>query len=125
MENNTEVHTLLLGADFAATEKLKFNGGLIFNWSKSEMDNLSASYYEGKDPAAFGYDHSIAFSVWEDNSDQKIKEIEYYLGCSYDVNDMMSVNFNASYTDYSDDEPYLYDTTGDIFLVNAGLTFRF
>ena len=125
MENDTEVHTLLLSADFAATEKLKFNGGLIFNWSKSEMDNLSASYYEGKDPAAFGYDHAIAFSTWEDNSDLDVQEIEYYLGCSYEVNESLSVNLNASYTDYEDDEPYLYDTSGDLLLVNAGLTFRF
>jgi len=125
MENNTEVHTLLFSADFAATEKLKFNGGLIFNWSKAEMDNLSASYYEGKDPASFGYDHAIAFSTWEDNSDQDIQEIEYYLGCSYDFSEVLSVNLNASYTDYEDDEPYLYDTSGDLFLVNAGLTFRF
>ncbi len=125
MENNTEVHTLLFSADFEATEKLKFNGGLIFNWSKSEMDNLSASYYEGKDPASFGYDHAVAFSTWEDNSDQEINEIEYYLGCSYDFNEVLSVNLNASYTDYSDDEPYLYDTDGDLLLVNAGLTFRF
>jgi len=125
MENDTEVHTLLFSADFVATEKLKFNGGLIFNWSKSEMNNLSASYYEGKDPAAFGYDHAIAFSTWEDNSDLDVQEIEYYLGCSYEVNESLSVNLNASYTDYEDDEPYLYDTSGDLLLVNAGLTFRF
>ncbi len=125
MENNTEVHTLLFSADFEATEKLKFNGGVIFNWSESEMDNLSASYYEGKKPASFGYDHDLAFSVWEDNSDLKVQEIEYYLGCSYDFSELLSVNLNASYTDYEDDEPYLYDTSGDLFMVNAGLTFRF
>ncbi len=125
MDYNTEVHTLLFSADFEASEKLKINGGIIFNWSEAEMDNLSASYYEGKDPASFGYDHSIAFSTWEDNTDLKVQEIEYYLGCSYDFSEVLSVNLNASYTDYEDDEPYLYDTSGDLFLVNAGLTFRF
>ena len=89
------------------------------------MDNLSASYYEGKKPALFGYDHDLAFSVWEDNSDLKVQEIEYYLGCSYDFSEVLSINLNASYTDYEDDEPYLYDTSGDLLLVNAGLTFRF
>ncbi|MCK5915957.1 MAG: hypothetical protein KAG92_07440 [Deltaproteobacteria bacterium] len=125
MDYNTEVHTLLFSADFEATEKLKFNGGVIFNWSEAEMDSLSASYYEGKQPKSFGYDHALAFNVWEDNSDLEVSEIEYYLGCSFDVSEVLTINLNASYTDYEDDEPYLYDTSGDILLVNAGLTFRF
>ena len=125
MEYNTDVHTLLVSADLAATEKLKFNGGIIFNWGKAEMDNLSAAYTEGKNPAAFGYNHAIAFSVWEDNTDLDIEEFEYFVGCSYDVNPNLTINLNASYTDYNDDEPYLYDTSGDLFLVNAGLTYRF
>ena len=125
MEYNTDVHTLLFSADFEATEKLKFNGGLIFNWGKAEMDSLSGAYTEGIDPASFGYDHSLAFAVWEDNSDLDIEEIEYYIGCTYDFNETLTINLNASYTDYSDDEPYLYETDGDLLLVNAGLTFRF
>ncbi len=125
MEYNTDVHTLLLSADFEATEKLRFNGGLIFNWGQAEMDNLSAAYTEGVNPANFGFDHALAFAVWEDNSDLDIEEIEYYLGCSYDFNKDLTINLNASYTDYSDEEPYLYDTSGDLLLVNAGLTFRF
>ncbi len=125
MEYKTDVHTLLLSADFEATEKLKFNGGVICNWGEAEMDNLSAAYYEGKQPGSFGYDHALAFSVWEDNSDLDIEEIEYYLGCSYDINERLTINLNASYTDYNDEEPYLYDTDGDLLLVNAGLTFRF
>ncbi|MCK5539596.1 MAG: hypothetical protein KAI69_01600 [Deltaproteobacteria bacterium] len=125
MDYNTDVHTLLLSADFEASEKLNFNGGIIFNWGEAEMDNLSASYFEGKQPATFGYDHDLAFAVWEDNSDLDIEEIEYYIGCTYDFNERLTINFNASYTDFNDDEPYLYDTTGDLLLVNAGLTFRF
>ena len=125
MEYNTDVHTLLLSADFEASEKLKFNGGVIFNWGQAEMENLSAAYFEGKQPATFGYDHELAFAVWEDNSDLDIEEIEYFLGCTYDFNERLTINLNASYTDYSDDEPYLYDTSGDLLLVNAGLTFRF
>ena len=125
MEYNTDVHTLLLSVDFAATEKLNFNGGVIFNWGEAEMDNLSAAYNEGVPPANFGYNHELAFAVWEDNSDLDIEEIEYYLGCTYDINERFTINFNASYTDLSDDEPYLYDTSGDLLLVNAGLTFRF
>lgn len=125
MENKTDVNTLLVSTDFAATKKLKFNGGIIFNWGKSEMNNLSAAYHEGVDPAAFGYNHAIAFDTWEDNSDLDIEELEYFVGCSYDINDNFSVNLNASYTDYNDDEPYLYDTDGDMLLVNAGLTYRF
>lgn len=125
MEYNTDVHTLLISADYEATEKLKFNGGIIFNWGQAEMENLSAAYFEGKDPASFGYDHNLAFAVWEDNSDLDIEEMEYYIGCSYDFNERLTINLNASYTDYSDEEPYLYDTDGDLLLVNAGLTFRF
>ncbi len=125
MENKTEVHTLLVSADFEATEKLKFNGGVIWNWGKAEMDSLSADYSEGVKPANFGYDHALAFAVWEDNSELDIEEIEYYIGCSYDFTKDLTINLNASYTDYSDDEPYLYDTSGDLILVNAGLTFRF
>ena len=125
MEYNTDVHTLLLSADFEASEKLRFNGGIIFNWGEAEMDNLSAAYNEGTPPVNFGFDHALAFAVWEDNSDLDIEEIEYYLGCTYDFNERLTINLNASYTDYSDDEPYLYDTSGDLLLVNAGLTFRF
>jgi len=125
MEYKTDVHTLLISADFEATEKLKFNGGVIFNWGEAEMENLSAAYYEGFKPADHNYKHELAFAVWEDNSDLDIEEIEYYLGCSYDFNERLTLNLNASYTDLSDDEPYLYDTSGDLLLVNAGLTFRF
>ena len=125
MEYNTDVHTLLLSADFEVSEKLRFIGGIIFNWGEAEMDNLSAAYNEGTPPVNFGFDHALAFAVWEDNSDLDIEEIEYYLGCTYDFNERLTINLNASYTDYSDDEPYLYDTSGDLLLVNAGLTFRF
>jgi predicted porin len=125
MEYNTEVHTLLLNADFEATDKLTFNGGIVYNWGKAEMDNLSATYFEGKEPATFGYDHAVAFSTIEDNTDLKIEETEYYIGCIYDFGESLSLNINASYTDYNDDDPYLYDTDGDLLLVNAGLTYRF
>ncbi len=125
MKNKTEAHTLLLSADYVATEKLKFDGGVVCNWSKSQMQSLSADYYEGKKPASFGYDHALSFDVWEDNSDLKVEEFEYYLGCTFDYNETLSINLNASYTDYNDDDPYLYDTDGDLLLVNAGLTFRF
>ena len=125
MKNKTEVNTLLLSADFVATEKLSFNGGVICNWSKSEMKDLNANYFEGTDPASFGYDHELAFDVWEGNSDLKVEEFEYYIGCVYDFNERLSFNLNASYTDYNDEEPYLYDTDGDLLLVNAGLTLRF
>ncbi len=125
MEYNTDVHTVLLSADYEATEKLKFNGGVIYNWGKAEMNDLSSSYFEGKQPASFGYDHGLAFSVWEDNSDLKIEEVEYYLGCTYDFSDSLSFNINLSYTDYNDEDPYLYDTDGDLLLVNTGLTYHF
>jgi hypothetical protein len=125
MKSKTDVHTLLLSADFEATEKLNFNGGVICNWGKTEMDDLNASYFEGSDPASFGYDHTLAFAVWEGNTDLKVEEFEYYLGCSYDFNERLTINLNASYTDYNDEKPYLYDTDGDLLLVNAGLTLRF
>ncbi|NIA19870.1 MAG: hypothetical protein GWP07_05515 [Xanthomonadaceae bacterium] len=125
MEYNTEVHTLLFSADFEATDKLKFNGGVVFTRGEAEMDNLSSTYFEGKEPASFGYDHALAFSVIEDNTDLDIEETEYYIGCIYDFNESLSVNINASYTDYNDDDPYLYDTDGDLLLVNAGVTYRF
>lgn len=125
MEYKTNVNTLLFSADFAATDRLSFNGGVIFNWGDAEMDGITADYYEGVQPAAFGYDHALASQVWMDSTDLDIEEIEYYLGCKFDFNERLTLNLNASYTDYSDDEPYLYDTSGDLFLVNAGLTFRF
>ena len=125
MEYNTDVHTLLLSADLKATDKLKFNGGVVYTKGKAEMNNLSAAYFEGTEPASFGYDHALAFSVIEDNTDLDIEETEYYVGCSYDFSEALSLNLNASYTDYNDHDPYLYDTDGDLLLVNAGLTYRF
>lgn len=96
------------------------------------MDDVNAGTFTGSNPGATaadpgfaGMNHYVALPGWEDNSDLEIDQVEYSLGAVYSLTDSISLNLNASYFDYNDDDPYLYDKDGDVLYVNGGLTMRF
>ncbi|MBN2331889.1 MAG: hypothetical protein JXO49_06770 [Deltaproteobacteria bacterium] len=122
----------MLSADFEFSDKLNFNGSIVWNKGKAEMDDVNAGTYTGANPGATatdpgfaGMNHYVALPAFEEYSDLEINQVEYSLGAVYNLTDSISFNLNASYLDYSDDEPYLYDTDGDVIYVNGGMTMRF
>ncbi len=127
IEYNTDIHTLMFSADFTYSDKLSFNGSIVWNNGEAEMEDVDAGTFTGLDPngSYAGMNHYVSLPGWEDNSDLEIDQVEYSLGAVYNLTDSISLNLNASYFDYSDDEPYLYDTDGDVLYVNGGMTMRF
>ena len=114
-------------ADFTYSDKLSFNGSIVWNNGEAEMEDVDAGTFTGLDPngSYAGMNHYVSLPGWEDNSDLEIDQVEYSLGAVCNLTDSISLNLNASYFDYSDDEPYLYDTDGDVLYVNGGMTMRF
>jgi len=125
IEYNSDVHTLMLSANFDYSDKLNFNGSIVWNNGKAEMDGIDATSATYVGSAVPGMDHSLALPAWEGYSDLDIDQVEYSLGVVYNYSDSISFNLNGSYFDYNDDDPYLYDTDGDVLSANVGMTMRF
>ncbi len=115
----------MLSANFDYSDKLNFNGSVVWNSGEAEMDGIDATLATYEGDVIGSMNHTVALPAWEGYSDLEIDQIEYSLGVVYNLTDSISFNLNASYFDYSDDEPYLYDTDGDVLYVNGGMTMRF
>ncbi|GEM_PF-3214690 len=117
----------MLSANFDYSDKLNFNGSVVWNSGKAEMDDFDAGNYIGDNPDGTwaGMNHYVALPTMESQADQDIDQVEYSLGVVYNYSDSISFNLTGSYFDYNDHDPYLYDKDGDVMSVNAGMTMRF
>ena len=91
------------------------------------MDDFGYGVYAGDEPngSYAGMNHQLTIPAMEQTADLDIEQLEYSLGCTYDFSDQLSFNLGATYVDYNDDEPYLYDMDGDALFVNGGITYKF
>ena len=98
--------------------------GLNVTWTTSDA---------GLDPFALPAPDYVAthpstvfdFSKTNTYSDLDVTRIDAELDATYHFNKTFRVNLGIRYADYSDDEPYLYDTSGTMTLYSASLGWSF
>ena len=98
--------------------------GLNVTWTTSDA---------GLDPFALPAPDYVAthpstvfdFSRTNTYSDLDVTRIDAEFDATYHFNKTFRVNLGIRYADYSDDEPYLYDTSGTMTLYSASVGWRF
>ena len=67
------------------------------------------------------YDFSNVYTY----SDLKVRRIDLSLGFNFKMRETHALVGAFAVSDYDDQAPYLYDTTGRYFFARAGLTYSF
>ncbi len=102
----------------------RFDLSLDATWTSSDggMDpfSLAAPEYVATHPNT-----SFDFSQTHTYSDLDVTRFEAQLTARYHFNKSLWVNGAVRYADYSDDEPYLYDTSGSITFYSMAFGWRF
>jgi hypothetical protein len=131
-EDEVESNVFFISANFQATETLSINADFTFTDATSEMDTPVF----GAPPA--GIDYSIAqsptrnlnyyvdFAGFDDYSNLDYQIIDTSIGFDWEIFKNIIVSANLRYINFDDDEPYVYgDQDGELYIINAGLTYRF
>lgn len=87
------------------------------------MDQMSD--YSGVVPAALAGSYDYDLSTVHEYSDLDIRQIDLSVGADYKVDDNFLVGLGFTYLRYEDDEPYLYDGTGDACIYNVSVSYLF
>lgn len=105
------------------TEKLSFTLTGSFTDSTAEIDKIS--FYED-DPLAVansGYDYD--FGRVDEYSDLDIEQFGFELDATYQINPELALGVGLSMQIYNDDDPYLFDDDGKLYVLGASLNYVF
>ncbi len=117
-------------------ESLSLLGGIKFDASKKMTLGFSAAYTNstaGMDPFDLPADDYVAitpptvydFSKSHTYSDLDITRLDGDILFKYKFSDGFWLRADYRITDYQDDAPYMYDTSGTVQWLTAALGFRF
>ena len=120
-----ESHTVLLSATILPTEKLSFTLTGTYTDSTAEIDSIT---FNENDPLAVansagGYDYD--FSGVEEYSDLDIQQFGLELDATYQINPDLALGVGFSMQIYNDDDPYLFDDEGELYVLAASLNYVF
>ena len=116
----SETHTVVLAINYLPTERLSLTFSGTYTDSEAEMDQLR-NYSGLTEPANYDYD----LSTVHEYSDLDIRQIDLSVGADYKVDDNFSLGLGFTYLRYDDDEPYLYDGTGEACIYNGSVSYLF
>lgn len=124
---DTDVHTISLAADYAATEKLDLRAAVSFSDAKAEWSSLYINYPAGvTDPVLLEMYDPTALSSMTDYSDLHYQQTELSLGGTYQVTPQFYVAAQAAYEIFKDKDPYVYgDLDGESWNGYLGVGYKF
>jgi len=102
------------------TEKTSIFLNLAYTDSDASYDQVN--YPAPADHPAIGY---YDFTRVNSYSDLDIRQFDITLNGSHQFTDMVGLKLGGAYRIYKDNEVYLFDESGDLWVVNAGLSFFF
>ena len=114
--------TFMAGITLRPSDRIKLGAHLTYNDATSGLDQfeLTADEYEARTPSmSFDFDESHTYS------DLDTSRLEGQLEARYSINDSFWLGGWYRYIVFTDDAPYLEDTTGTVQLITAavGCTF--
>ncbi len=105
--------------NYRPLEKLNLTLSGSYTTSEGGMDSLADYSALCEDMANYSYDLHTVHTY----SDMDITQKEVSFQAAYELNDNFSLGGTVSYMKYDDDEPYLYDGTGDVYFVTIGMSY--
>ncbi|MFC2171607.1 hypothetical protein ACFLU6_03130 [Acidobacteriota bacterium] len=105
------------------TKKFDIDAEFLYVWSKGAMDEIM---YDISDQAQAALpDDDYDFSEVHMYSDLFTKRIDFSVGGLYRVKQNLSVHGSFAVADFDDQAPYLFDTSGRMYLVQGNLIYTF
>jgi len=107
------------------TEKLSFTLTGSFTDSTAEIDSITFNEadWAGYDPATQAYDYD--FAGVDGYSDLDIQQWSLALTSEYEITQNLALGVGISVDIYEDDEPYLFDDSGELYMMSASLNYVF
>ena len=123
-EWENEAHVFYLSVNLVPMPRLELAGTLSYTSGEAEMDDLD--FTPEDDPFALdGYSFANLQGT-DDFSDLDYQMFELELTATYQLRDNLAVGLNYWYSDFQDDEEYVYgDLDGDAFTLTGFLTYHF
>ncbi len=102
-------------------EKTNIFFNLAYTDSTASYDQVNYPTPPNGQPGIGYYDFTRVNSY----SDLDIDQFDITLNGSYQFTQMVGLQLGGAYRVYTDNEPYLFDESGDLWVINAGLSFLF
>ncbi len=102
------------------SEKTSLFFNLAYTDSVASYDQVN--YPDPADQPAIGY---YDFTRVNSYSDLDVKQFDITLNGTYQFTDMVGLQLGGAYRIYKDNEVYLFDQSGDLWVINAGVSFFF
>jgi hypothetical protein len=98
------------------TEKLSFTLTGSLTDSTAEMDRITFNEadWAGYDPATQAYDYDLDIQQWS-----------LALTSEYEITQNLALGVGVSMDIYEDDDPYLFDDSGKLYMMSASLNYVF
>ncbi len=136
VEYESDVHTLSLGADYQATEKLKLNSSFVYNnakdswdWKFGDRPSLSWLGSSLNIPGAIdqtNYDTSAQNNQIDGYSDLSYEQFEITMGGTYQFTEAFYSTASATYDVFKSKQDYVYeDEDGQAYYAYLGFGYRF
>ena len=124
IDYETNSDTLMAGIRFEPAERFDIGLGLSWTQADAAMDPFDIA----DQAAAFNATHASTvydFSQVHTYSDLDTTRLDASFDAKYEIRDDFWVTLLYRYADFSDDAPYLYDTSGslDLYALALGWTF--
>jgi hypothetical protein len=119
MDYRTEAHTFTATADFTPLPKLSLNMTATYMTGRGNITDLKFGHYV-TDDLKLGYDTSpinpnqpqlydtYYINAVDNYSNLDFNEFDFTAGMSYRVTDRIGLGVNYYYTDFEDEEAYVY-----------------
>ncbi len=121
-------HTFYLSLFASPMEKVEFTGTVSYTLAEAEMDSPGFRDYwpiSVKGGITSAYNPSLMNNA-DEYSDLDYSMLEIELTGTYKITDNLSFTLNYWYSDFDDDEPYVYgDLDGDAYSLTGFLTWSF
>jgi len=110
----------LAGLNIVPSKKHSFFVNLSYTTSDASFDRVDFPVPE--ETSAIGY---YDFSRINTFSDLKIKQFDLVMTSRHQATEHIGLDFGFAFRDYQDDEIYLFDGSGSLYLLSAGMTYSF
>jgi hypothetical protein len=117
-KSNSDV--FLAGFNYVPRENHSVSCNLSYTTSDAAFDTVE--FPEPAETSALGW---YDFSRINTFSDLRIKQFDLLLTSRHGLTEHLGLDLGFAYKDYNDEEIYLFDGTGSLYLLSAGMTYSF
>ena len=107
------------------TEKLSFTLTGSFTDSTAEMDSITFDVDDELAVALSGASYDYDFSGVPEYSDLDIQQWSLELTSEYEITQNLALGVGVSMDIYEDDDSYLFDDSGKLYMMSASLNYVF